>query len=164
MYIPDLRNLATVNGLRVLAVGWLDGKVSFPRKRPDATLIDEVQRLINLTLDRKFAVHRTRGIHRCNVCTDTTAGSNASILVPSSDRDGYFLTNFLLPHYVRDHQYCPPNEFARALRTFDKWLGPEPGIESKFEETCPEGEAIQRIRLEELMEKYPQLRDDSPDR
>src|SRR3954470_24462505 len=99
MYIPDLRNLATVSGLKVLAVGWLDSKASFAQSLPESALVGDVEQLIEFTLRRKFAVHRTRGIHRCNLCSDSTAGSNSSILVPTGNPNYYFLTNFLLPHY-----------------------------------------------------------------
>src|SRR3982751_6715353 len=101
MYIPDLRNLSTDRRTEVLAVGWLDKDAPFPTfGHADLNLAESAKKWMKLTIERGFSVVRTRGVHRCNLCRDKSYGSNASVLLPTRSDHTFFLTNYLLPHYM----------------------------------------------------------------
>lgn len=160
MYIPDLMNVSIDDRFVILAVGWLDGKVpNSVSEHLCSDLMTRVKILVDFTLEKDFAVKRMRGIHWCNLCKEKDDGSNACILLPTEQPNRYFLTNFLLPHYVAKHRYAPPEEFVRAISAdFSTWRGPSKEVETSIVVSSPEGEAIERMRLQELVEKNPHLR------
>lgn len=160
MYIPDLRNLSREPGLVVYAIGWLDRDVEFVTSdHPNEDVAELTLRLMNFTGQNDFSVHRTRGLHYCNICGDKSSGSNACVVLPSTDPSVFFVTNLLLPHYVSRHRYQPPEVFLEALRRdYTTWLGPPRDFEQRTSIESPEGEKIEKERLEVLLQRYPELR------
>ncbi|MEO8673564.1 MAG: hypothetical protein ABI411_19810 [Tahibacter sp.] len=159
MYVPDLTNLSEDQRYAVLAIGLLDQRRAFSAG-PSACAehIDTAERLVAFTLERRLAVLHTRGIHRCNICRDESSGSNSCILVPTDDPNAFFLTNFLLPHYITEHFLAPPEAFVIAMkRDYAAWPVFPLNIERCISVTSVEGEAIERERIRELDLKHPGL-------
>jgi hypothetical protein len=113
-------------------VGWLERGHEFERASP-----------INETLDIlwsfcKIRVMQTRGWHQCDICVErkqvTHARRNglrlwlgtAEVRVFAADGTPYAAPD-LVYHYVRAHNYLPPEEFLLALRE-----GPRPPSEDYF--------------------------------
>lgn len=159
MYIPDLAELSVSAKLSVLAVGWLHPSVAFKMSdREDQELVTKLQHLIEATIANERAVHRTRGIHRCQLCNDKRFGSNAAILIPSLSPGCYFVTNFLIAHYVSIHLYAPPAQFVASLQSFDSNCdAPEGSVEKSFKIWSREGDDLEQRDLESALADFPEL-------
>ena len=159
MYIPDLQNVSSCPDVSVLAVGWIDRDRPFTwSEAVDGDLVAAAQGLVDTTITRHLAVKRTRGIHRCNICKEQDSGSNACILLPTEDSSLFFLTTFLLPHYVRHHRYLPPEGFIRALRRdLSHWDLPSKRLEHCIDPKSDEGEQLEREQLRVTLKDHPDL-------
>jgi hypothetical protein len=104
-----------------LTVGWLDVEHRFEKAPPSSTLLDILWEYC------KVSTVQTRGIHQCNICDPSMivlASRNgeprrllgdAEIRVFAEDGRIYAAPT-LIYHYVRAHEYKPPDEFLRAIR------------------------------------------------
>ncbi len=104
----------------ILNVGWLDNQHSFPTGRLDSRLLDL---LFGLCLR---PVRKTRGFHQCLLCQRRELGylvqhggkerrlGSAEIRLKGAD-DVVFASPDMIFHYVRDHDYLPPDAFVKAL-------------------------------------------------
>ncbi len=123
MYYPDLSLYEFLSDPRsqgALNVGWLDIGHPFTT----GTVTEEaLQKILKLCM---LPVNQTRGFHDCQFCGKcgemgveiksihgTIALGSAEIRVKASDKT-YAAPN-LIYHYIKDHQYLPPNEFLVAL-------------------------------------------------
>lgn len=103
-------------------IGWLDREQGFPQ----GVVPDDVLARIFVLCGKP--VNRTRGFHVCELCPqpnpirgfhavrdgiDLWLGS-AEIRVPSRSGVVFACPN-LIYHYIRDHQYKPPQEFIDAV-------------------------------------------------
>ena len=105
---------------KVLNIGWLDAKHSFPQQEPSEDLLDA---LFEKCLQ---SVNQTRGMHVCQFCPSvlfgvevsrnakTTMLGSAEIRVEGEKGVIYVAPN-LIYHYVAEHGYRPPEEFTNAL-------------------------------------------------
>jgi hypothetical protein len=123
VYYPDLTPYAYLQERpdeNVVNIGWLDAGHEYPRGSvPDAFLA----RLFDLCAS---PVNRTRGYHLCPFCAVKKMGlpaalggrkvtlGSAEIRVPASDGKAYAAPDLIF-HYVRDHEYQPPDEFVDAV-------------------------------------------------
>lgn len=111
-------------GLRLVAVGWLDGPMEFPT---GATHPDVLSKLLRLG-DEFLISEGTRGFHTCYYCQpDVVAatrgyGGTYRPQSPLSHRhhlvrlgDVVYMCPALLPHYVVAHEYRPPDLFQEAV-------------------------------------------------
>ena len=130
MYIPDLQNVSSCPDVSVLAVGWIDRDRPFTwSEAVDGDLVAAAQGLV-----------------------DTT------ILLPTEDSCLFFLTTFLLPHYVRHHRYLPPEGFIRALRRdLSHWELPSKRLEQCIDPKSDEGEQLEREQLRVTLKDHPDL-------
>ena len=123
MYYPDLtpyRFFASEIDPKVLNIGWLDAKYSFPQETPSKDLLEALFEKCLQT------VNQTRGMHVCQFCPTvlfgvevsrhaiTTILGSAEIRVEGEDGVVYAVPN-LIYHYVAIHNYRPPDEFTNAL-------------------------------------------------
>lgn len=124
MYFLDLSPYTyfPANDPDLLNVGWLDAKNPFPvSKATDQFLADLFSYCAS-------PVQRTRGFHACPFCSrphrwgtrEELAGN--TILIGSGEirvngKNGIvFAAPDLIYHYVRRHNYDPPDEFKAAVQ------------------------------------------------
>jgi hypothetical protein len=95
------------------AVGWLDNAESFNRGVCEGRV---VQRLVELREKLwEPALLHFRGWHTCNLCADGHADARScyNMFVPAGGVI-YVCPEGIL-HYVLQHKYLPPREFANAV-------------------------------------------------
>jgi hypothetical protein len=118
-------------GMKLVAVGWLDGPNPFAKGRTDPGVVRKL-----LDLDESSLIHEgTRGWHTCYYCRHflwlrgftARFGKDRSLwdARPQSPRsmghhlvrlgDTVFMCPSLLPHYVVTHRYRPPDAFQEAV-------------------------------------------------
>ncbi|WP_052830359.1 hypothetical protein [Gynuella sunshinyii] len=125
VYVEDFKNDQTLN------VGWLDARSQFESERPTERLLETLWEFCLVS------IAQTRGIHECDLCRITTtiieerngislALGSAEIRVIGEKGAVYAAPN-LIYHYVKEHNYVPPNEFLRALQN-----GPRPSNDEYF--------------------------------
>jgi hypothetical protein len=111
-------------------VGWIGHGHEFRKAEPDAEILDK------LWDQCKISVLQTRGIHKCEFCDgdsyyaekngETLLLGSAEIRVFSSS-GAIYAAPTLIYHYVKSHNYSPPDEFIRALKE-----GPTPTSQEYF--------------------------------
>ncbi len=106
---------------KILNIGWLDKEHIFAKGKVDCSLLELI-----FCLCRR-SVNKTRGYHLCPFCSDPSFGftveikkekivlGSAEIWVKGEDGKIYAAPN-LIYHYIRDHNYLPPNEFLLAIK------------------------------------------------
>lgn len=122
-YFADLSPYSywPTGGENAVNVGWLDGAHEFPTGEvPEGV----VSALLRLAL--KDMVNRTRGFHRCELCTEPDypvkmevdgqelALGSAEVRVKGTDGTVYAAPT-LIAHYISEHGYRPPAPFVEAL-------------------------------------------------
>lgn len=121
-HIPDLSPATLFSeSQRLLAVGWLDRRHSFPRSRigsPAYALLAEA-------VSNPWEPLSSRGYHVCNLCLiprgprrqrwggRTIALGATNVWVAGQGH--VFVAPSLILHYVKRHRYRPPSEFLSAL-------------------------------------------------
>lgn len=123
MYFEDLSEYIyrTNEPLQAIQnVGWLDGEHTFETGPADAQLRDALLFLC------EHRVARTRGFHRCELCSSRPAGplvfangdtelQLGSAEIRAINASGQtFSAPDLIVHYVMDHGYRPPQRFIDA--------------------------------------------------
>jgi hypothetical protein len=123
-YYPDLspyeyRQPSAID--HVLNIGWLDASHPFRTGIVPNEVLTAVLRLC------QSPVNRTRGFHVCQLCNSPMFGvtieiegkiislGSAEIRVTGEENKTYASPD-LIYHYMKEHQYSPPEEFLRALR------------------------------------------------
>ena len=113
--------------LQLRSVGWLDAEQAFTTGFVDSKFIESLGRLITTSSTR-----RTRGLHRCNICSHDVplSGRVPPTTQEVCGRGGYLLGgaeiwvegaagSFAAPdmifHYVVSHRYKPPDQFIDAV-------------------------------------------------
>jgi len=110
-YLPGTRN-----------VGWLDSKHDFPRQVPTQEFWSR------LWEHAKISVVQMRGLHFCELCEPrprlvyaikdgVRLQLGSSEIRVLSKRNKIYAAPTLIYHYVRTHDYRPPDEFIDALTT-----------------------------------------------
>lgn len=122
-------------GLRLLAVGWLDGPIEFAKGETDPAVVSKL-----LGLGLEFLIDEgTKGDHRCYYCTNEDheawfrsmsglrrrGGHRTFDYRPRSPmshghhlvrmNDVVFMFPALIPHYIVAHGYRPPDIFLEAV-------------------------------------------------
>jgi hypothetical protein len=146
MYFPDLSpyTYATQRPLAdVLNVGWLDKSSPFQKGPVPALALDRLYDWFRIA-----RVNQMRGIHECNLCRaeqwpplplndnpNIDAGGkklflgNWEIWIPGNE-GRIFASPALIIHYVKAHEYFPPQEFIEAAMS--KELKPGWHAEAEF--------------------------------
>jgi transcription elongation factor Elf1 len=138
----------------VLTVGWLNREHTFTVGEVDVQVIDKLKRVLTTdnTSPCQVSVNSIRGFVSCPLCDKQVAfhvndGSmqnssidemidsgksaeirilgNSEVWIPNIQKDkNFFATYDLIYHYIKDHQYLPPEDFIESVLAFD--------IEAKF--------------------------------
>jgi len=106
MYKKDLSK----NGNKIY-VGWLDDNHDYTKGSVPKGFLEK--------LKKQKIVNNTKGSHRCPFCGKYSGNfgrdwsSSAEYKIKTTD--GYFYSPTMIYHYVRDHNYKPPEEFIDAV-------------------------------------------------
>jgi hypothetical protein len=110
----------------VLNVGWLDPRYPFAKQQPTTVFLENLEKFYYRVVDQ------TRGIHICPFCPESKSKAkwpapstratilNREIVLGSAEirvsAPGvtYACPN-LIYHYIKDHDYRPPDEFIDAV-------------------------------------------------
>jgi len=113
----------------ILNIGWLDSKNDFPVGNSPSEFAKKLEAII--IGDDHFDVHynRVRGIHACNLCGEREVTIHAGnkemllgmteILIPDVGNNLFFASPSMIVHYVKVHNYHPPQSFINAVLQLD---------------------------------------------
>jgi hypothetical protein len=129
-YLPEFDAGSPVN------VGWLGPDTAFPAGTVPERLLARLGKLTRLS------IVQTRGLYDCDSCPpnqsvyETIEGNlyrpgSAEIRVFSPDGAVYACPDMLY-HYVKEHNYLPPDEFPESLAQGP--IPPEPGYFQRLDE------------------------------
>ena len=104
----------------MIAVGWLDRAHPYAVQTPSHHFLTRLQ---------VFCTHiniSSMGIHECEFCPQLISTIyvqngrqrqqlGSGIMLAFGQRNRIYAAPDLVYHYVRDHQYAPPNEFVQAI-------------------------------------------------
>jgi len=91
------------------AVGWLERGHAFPQGKADRRVFD---RLAEFRKDPWQPV-LSAGPHNCDLCSYNGEAGVSNLFIPGNGR--LFVCPELIVHYMNAHQYCPPEDFCRAV-------------------------------------------------
>lgn len=120
----------------VWCIGWLNSQQDFQVGKVPSHILEKIEQLSELP-------GRTiRGLTKCALCEflnyeekDIYHTQN-EIWIPKVDF-GYFAAPVLILHYIKRHNYLPPEDFLRAVENWDK--------------------SKPRVRFVDFMKKYEDL-------
>jgi hypothetical protein len=112
MYYPDLTNYeySPPPLPNVLNIGWLEHPFQFPQGNIDEHLIKKLTQVTR--------VNYWSGKHSCQFCKDMAPADRAmgtGELWIQGEGNIIYVAPSLIVHYMRDHDYCPPEEFIHAV-------------------------------------------------
>lgn len=99
-------------------IGWIGDGESYKTCEVDPAA------LLRLELLSELKANRTRGLKSCPICGNlfeenrfgTKLGSSEIKVVALGQA---YTSPALIVHFIRDHSYCPPEEFLRALKAME---------------------------------------------
>jgi hypothetical protein len=94
------------------AIGWLERGRSFETGDTDR---QTVERLKEFQAD-PWQPCQFRGVHQCDICTKRNGRyeyGSKNLFIPGNRF--IFVCPEMIVHYIRDHQYRPPDEFCDAV-------------------------------------------------
>lgn len=119
MYFEDLTSYEYVKiPEKSFNVGWLDDKHEFTKGEPPLGFVEKLEQY------KHHTAMLTKGFHMCQFCSDDVpkkSYSSNEIRVVSSEGKLYASPTMII-HYVKEHNYLPPQEFIDAVMN-----GPYPG-------------------------------------
>lgn len=107
-------------------VGWLSGTEQFARGEVAPSFLKKLREIILADGPVNVHVNKMRGRYSCAIsaeCGRPVAGGGAigltssQIWIPSESE--YFASPSLIYHYIEEHGYLPPEEFAEAVMLMD---------------------------------------------
>jgi len=104
MYFKDLEEKEMSFGVVLVKVGWLDKGQPYTEGTPPKEFVDKVKRI-------PLSVH-TKGWHTCPFCGNAKSYSQYNIRI--SGKKYYDIPEMIL-HYIKEHNYLPPQEFIDAV-------------------------------------------------
>lgn len=105
-------------------VGWLDASHVFPVGQSSANFLSKLERIIASRDVVNVHVNQIRGVHLCALSSSCQSVvirggkvglGSSEIWIPSTDGKNFFAAPSLVFHYIRDHNYLPPQEFIDAV-------------------------------------------------
>lgn len=105
-------------------VGWLDTNHVFPVGKSSKRFLLKLERIISSQGVTNVHVNQIRGVHVCALsksCQHVVVGNgkvglgSSEVWIPSDDGQYFFSAPSLIFHYIRDHDYLPPQEFIDAV-------------------------------------------------
>ena len=106
------------NKNRIKAVGWIDhisgGKISFKKGKPPISFLNKLDELVKTHDD----IIDYMGWHNCVLCNIDLYGQ---FFLPYKDK--IYVAPVGIVHYMREHNYSPPEEFINVVLEYDGELG-----------------------------------------
>lgn len=91
------------------AVGWLEAEKPYTKGEVDTNVYEKL-----CEFNRKpLTIASYRGFHRCDFCFSENERGSSNIFVPY--RGKVYVCPQLITHYIKNHSYCPPQEFNEAV-------------------------------------------------
>lgn len=103
---------------RLMAIGWLERAKPFPKGRTDNLAVERIHVLREEFL-KAFPSIAFRGQHDCSLCAARNGGgatldhSHINLFIPH--RGFVFVAPARVDHYIRAHEYLPPETFIEAI-------------------------------------------------
>src|ERR1051326_4486028 len=91
------------------AVGWLERGHEFRTGQVRVSVLEKLEALWRAP----FAPCVFMGIHRCGLCQVGGPAGVANLWVPGNEF--LYVCPELILHYIRAHEYLPPDEFCEAV-------------------------------------------------
>ena len=106
-------------------IGWLSSKIPF---NTGQTSIHFKNKLFDIIYLRQSNI--MRGIHECDFCEskrEIFIGRDdrnvllgyGEIWIPSIDNDAIYVSPTLIYHYIKQHNYLPPDSYIESVLAFD---------------------------------------------
>jgi len=111
MKIKDLQPYDYMGKIeQVKSVGWLEG--NFPKGETDPKLVE--------LLEKFPVINKCRGFHLCEYCDDQIkdgkiVGETGNGEIWIVGKDQIYAAPSLIIHYIKDHNYLPPQEFIDSV-------------------------------------------------
>lgn len=106
-YFEDLTPYTYGRGSNKVNIGWLD-KDDFPKGEVSDELINKIK--------QAPVVERYKGSHSCPFCAKSNVRPERCSTNQEIDGNGKtYIFPSLLPHYIEEHKYLPPQEFLDAV-------------------------------------------------
>jgi hypothetical protein len=111
----------------VLTVGWLEPEHDYPRGTVSTQIVEKIKGIIVEKTTADPIVNQMRVAHRCNFCKAEPEDisfpkspfmGSTEIWIPGKKGKIYAAPNMIY-HYIKDHNYLPPQEFLDAVMDFD---------------------------------------------
>ncbi len=130
MYYEDLSSYEYFNGVtfpNIINIGWIDLEHGVNIGPIPSNALEKLKDIVAERGKFRGIVNVMRGIHSCPKCGASglysekngkkTLLGNSEIWVPW-DGKIYVAPNLII-HYIKDHNYLPPEEFIQALVSLD---------------------------------------------
>ena len=111
-YYKDLTTYQYGRPDECLNIGWIGKDESF--ETGDVTS-DFIEKLEKVEAFDDYTCARHKGSHRCEICGERMGSSVKKI---EFNKKGYKFPNSI-SHYVKDHNYKPPQEFIDAIMNIE---------------------------------------------
>ena len=98
------------NNQLLIAIGWLESEKMFNHGQ----IFDEIYARLESLLENPWQPWIYRGLHECSLCVeDVKARGYQNLFIPG---DGVlYVCPEMILHYIKIHQYQPPDEFCNAV-------------------------------------------------
>jgi hypothetical protein len=133
----------------VITIGWLSKEHAFTVGEVNANVIDKLRQILSIgsTSSCQVSVNSVRGFSSCPICdkqiafdisngntlnssidemidsgriSDIRILGNSEIWIPNIKKNrNFFATYDLIYHYIKDHEYLPPEDFIESVLAFN---------------------------------------------
>jgi hypothetical protein len=111
MWIEDLHvEMPLSHGSKLVAVGYLDREHPYTKGACDYSVYAKLVELLN----DPWCPAVSPGGHSCNLCRFYPEARGFTTLFVPGDSVLYICSD-LITHYINVHEYCPPEEFCKAV-------------------------------------------------
>lgn len=119
-YLNNFNNLCKLP--KMIAIGWLDKEYEYPKGNVSEEVLNKIEILIRNPWG--YGCGCFKGWHTCNICFEEYLRQNYDELYGSSggkniyvpvNNDFLYVFPQLILHYIKIHNYCPPEEFQKAV-------------------------------------------------
>lgn len=127
-YFPDLsvyeRHISPCQLAGVLCVGWVDVFGDIPRRQPSSALLARLSDVLESVSPFIPFMEPDRDVPHCIQCgeiryarSDGTIIRNSELWIPAGDL--IYTSPLAIVHSIREHHYCPPDEYIECLMNVD---------------------------------------------
>jgi len=106
---------------RVLRIGWLEAGHDYQRGAVDDEVMAKLTEIKASRWPTLFHFGLIRGSYSCTLCPKgDRAGCSTELLIQNAEKPGsYFGCLSMIDHFIRDHNYKPPEVFLSSVMKVD---------------------------------------------